>query len=668
MAGNIKGITIEIAGDTTKLDKALRDIAKSTRDIDKELRAVTNDLKFNPTSVELWRQKQTLLTSKISETEKKLQVLKQAQAKMDAQGVDKNSEEYRKLQREIISTESKLKTFKSQLASVGNVKLKVLSEQFKDVGNKLTTVGNALKGVSAGAAVVVATMTGAAIKSGQWADNLTTMSKQYGISVAELQKYQRASDLVDVSVETMAKSHTKLTKSMSSASDGSKKQAEAFKQLGVNVTNSDGSLRDTNEVFDEVVAALGKMDNATERDALAMKIFGKSAQELNPLIADGGETYKKVADIFQKYGLEPVDQEAIDKANQFNDSLDTIKMIGQTTFATVGAKIAEALAPALEKLVDLIGQVAGWISNLSPQVLAVIGVIASVIAVLAPVLLILGKLAFAISSIMSVMSTIGPVIAAISGPIGIAIAVIAALIAIGVLLWKNWDKIKAKAIQIKNAVVNAFNGLKTKVANAFNAIKSVASSVWNGIKNTIGNIVNGIKNKVSNVFNSVKSKVTSVFNSIKTTASKVWNGIKNAITHPIETAKNAVQKVMNKIKGFFPLKVGKLFSGLRLPKITASAGKAPYGLLGHGTPPKFNVSWHDKGGIFDSPTIIGVGEKRPEFVGALDDLRKIVREETGGGQITINVYGTDNMSPAELAKEVERRLIESQKRRRLSWQ
>ena len=660
MAGNIKGITIEIAGDTTKLDKALRDITKSTRDIDKELRAVTNDLKFNPTSVELWRQKQTLLTSKIGETEKKLQVLKQAQAKMDAQGVDKNSEEYRKLQREIISTESKLKTFKSQLASVGNVKLKVLSEKFKDVGNKLTTVGNALKGVSAAAAVVVATMTGAAIKSGKWADDLNTMSKQYGISTAELQKYQRASDLVDVSVETMAKSHTKLTKSMSNASDGSKKQAEAFKQLGINVTNSDGSLRDTTEVFDEVIASLGKMDNATERDALAMKIFGKSAQELNPLIADGGETYKKVADIFQKYGLEPVDQEAIDKANQFNDSLDTIKMIGQTTFATVGAKIAEALAPALEKLVDLIGQVAGWISNLSPQVLAVIGVIASVIAVLAPVLLILGKLAFAISSIMSVMGTVGPVIAAISGPIGIAIAVIAALVAIGILLYKNWDKIKAKAIQIKTAVVNAFNAMKQNVANAFNAIKQTASNVWNGIKSTISNVVGGIKNKVSSAFNAVKNVVTRTWSAIKSATSSAWNAVKNSIVRPINSAVNIVRGAINKIKSLFNVKLK--FPKPRLPKIRI-IGKFSL------TPPSVpKFQWYDKGGIFKKPSVIGVGEKRPEFVGALDDLRKIVREETGGGQITINVYGTDNMSPAELAKEVERRLIESQKRRRLSWQ
>ena len=104
MAGNIKGITIEFQGDTSKLEQSIRKVSNSTRAIDKELRQVDKALKFNPTSVDLWRQKQTLLTQKINETSSKLNLLKQKQSQMDASGVDKNSAEYRKLQREIIET------------------------------------------------------------------------------------------------------------------------------------------------------------------------------------------------------------------------------------------------------------------------------------------------------------------------------------------------------------------------------------------------------------------------------------------------------------------------------------------------------------------------------------------------------------------------------------
>ena len=119
MAGNIRGITIEFAGDTTKLDKALRQIKNSTKDIDAELKQVNKALKFNPTSVELWRQKQDLLKQKIKETENNLKELKNIQAQMDAKGVDKNSEAYRRVQREIIEAESKLKTFNNELRKVG---------------------------------------------------------------------------------------------------------------------------------------------------------------------------------------------------------------------------------------------------------------------------------------------------------------------------------------------------------------------------------------------------------------------------------------------------------------------------------------------------------------------------------------------------------------------
>ena len=111
MAEKIKGITIEFRGNATPLQKAIREVNSDLNKTAKELSQVNKALKFNPTSLDLWRQKQELLTKKVSETEEKLGTLKTAQKQMDAAGVDKSSEEYRKLQREIVETESKLKTF-----------------------------------------------------------------------------------------------------------------------------------------------------------------------------------------------------------------------------------------------------------------------------------------------------------------------------------------------------------------------------------------------------------------------------------------------------------------------------------------------------------------------------------------------------------------------------
>ena len=628
MPGNVKGITIAFNGDTTKLDKALRQIKNSTKDIDAELKQVNKALKFNPTSVELWRQKQDLLKQKIKETETNLKELKNIQSQMDANGVDKNSEAYRRVSREIIEAESKLKTFNAELRKVGQVNLRAMSEQFKEMGNKLTSAGQAMRGLSTAAAAVTAAIGAAAVKSGQWADDLNTMSKVYSISTTELQKYSAAADLVDVSVETIAKSHVKLEKQMLTASKGTGASAEAFQKLGVSVTNADGSLRNGDAVWQDTIAALGGMSNETERDALAMQLMGRSAAELNPLIEDNGETYKMVSDTMAKYGLDYVDQETLDKANQFNDSLDKTKLLGSTAFNQMSTELSAYLAPVMEKVVDLVGKLAEWLSNLSPETLTVIASIAAVVAILAPLLIGLGKVSFAISSIMSLASTLGPVIGALAGPVGIAIAVFAALVAAGVLIYKNWDKIKAKAIELKDKIV----------------------TVWNNIKTAIFNVIRNIVQNAVTKFGLFKNKVTSVFNAIKT-----------AITRPIETAKDLVKNAIDKIKNILKGKLS--FPKIKLPhfKITGKLSLNPPSV------PKIAVNWYKTGGIFDSPTIAGIGEAGPEAVVPLDKFWKKLDNLGNETNIVININGA-NADPKAIADEVKRTLIRETNQRRLAWQ
>ena len=606
MAGDVKGICIEFRGDTTKLDKALRTIQKETRSIDTELKNVNKALKFNPTSIELWRQKQDLLKRKISETEDKLKALKAAQKDMDAKGVDKNSAEYQKLRRQIIETESQLKTFKGQLKSVGNVSLRAASEQFKKLGTSLTNAGQALKGFSMAGAALVATLGTLTYKSGAWADELNTLSKRYRIGTGDLQKYAASAALVDTDVETIAASHRKLTKAMSGAEDETGAQAEAFAKLGVSVTNTDGTLRNADAVWQDTIKALGQVENKTERDALAMTLMGKSAGDLNTLIEDGGETYQKTAELMAKYHLDFVDQETLDRANTFNDQIDTIRMLGTVAFQQLGTQLAAYLAPVLEKVVDLVGRFAEWLSNLDPRIVAIIGAIGGFVAVLSPLLIGLGKVAFAISSIMSLMSTLGPAIGGIVTALGPVVLVIGAVVAAGVLLYKNWDTIKAKAVAFKN--------------------------------------------KVTQVFNEFKSKVTSIFNSVK-----------NAIVNPIQSAIDRIKGIIDRIKGFFPIKLGKIFSGLKLPhlKLDGKFSIVPPSV------PRISVDWYKRGGIFNSPSVIGVGEAGSEAVVPLDKLWSKLDAMQGG--VVININGA-NASPHEIAQEVKRELIRETNRRRLAWQ
>lgn len=578
MAGQIKGITIQFDGDTTRLDKALRDINKNTRNLDKELDQINNALKFNPANVDLWRQKQEVLTQKVAETKSKLDVLKQAQKQLDAEGVDRTSEEYRNLERQIIVTENQVKNFEGELRKVGNVKMRAVSEELKQVGKKLDSTGQSLRGVSLAAAGVVTGLGAVAYKAGATADDLNTLSKITGIGTGELQKYAYASNLVDVSVEAIAKSNKRLVRSAYQAAQGSKTQAEAFAAIGVSVTDSNGKLRNSEAIFQDVIAALGQMTNETERDALAQTLMGKSAAELNPLIEDGGETYKRVAETLKKYDLEYIDQETLDRANEFNDQIDTMKLLGAVAFAEVGSALAAYLVPALSKAVDWAGKFANWLADLDPAVLTVVGVIAALVAALAPLLMIAGKIAFAISSIINVVSVLGPAMAGLAGPIGIAIAAIAAAIAIGVLLYKNWDKIKAFAVIVKDAVVNAFTAMKNGIVSAFTAI---------------GNII--------------KAAAITWFNLMTWPYRKAWEFIK--------LIADKIKKVFN-----FEFKMPKI----KLPHFKIKPKGWKLSDLLEGSIPSLGIEWYAKGGIFRSPSVIGVGEKGPEAVLPIEKLQEML--------------------------------------------
>ena len=203
---------------------------------------------------------------------------------------------------------------------------------------------------------------------------------------------------------------------------------------------------------------------------------------------------------------------------------------------------------------------------------------------------------------------------------------------------------------LKTAGENIVNGIKGVFANGWNAIKSVASSIWNGIKAMLSGNWNSIKNMASTVWNAIKAAVTNpissaksmlsgawsgiknaasgAWNGIKSAASGAWSGIKSAMTAPIESARNTIRGILNKIKGMFPLSIGKIFSGLKLPKISVSGGKAPYGIGGKGSLPSFSVSWNAQGGVYDSASIvgIGVGEAGREIITPEELMRQVFNE------------------------------------------
>lgn len=478
MANNIKGITIQIGGDTTGLDKALKGVNSQAKSAQNELKEVNKALKLDPGNTELLEQKQRALAAAVSATAEKLQTLKEAQkqaADQLARG-DIGQEQYDALTREVVKTEAELKKA-TKAQEEFNIKTEEASAKLTDVGNKAQAVADKTKALSAAAAGLLVAIGGAAVKSAEWADNLNTLSQQTGITTEDLQKMQYASEIVDVSVDDIAGSMTKLRKAM--VSDN---KADVFAQLGVNVRDSTGALRDSSDVFYEVLDRLGKVGNETERDALAMEVFGRSADQLAGIIDDGGAALKQLGEEAAQLGI-ILDQDTLDAMNKVNDEIERLKAQAKGEFAKAGAAALEALTPLLEDIVGALAKVLEFIGNLSPEVIKVVAIIAAVVAAISPVAAIIAKIAGLLSTLTTMFPIIGTAMAALTGPIGLIVAGIVGLVAAVAILvkaiYENWDKIKAKLAAARDFVLGIWDAI---VGAAKEKINKVIDFVNKGIE------------------------------------------------------------------------------------------------------------------------------------------------------------------------------------------
>lgn len=371
-ANRIKGITIDIGANTVQLTDALKDVEKRLSTTQAELKDVNRLLKLDPKNTELLAQKQKLLTSAVEDTKKKLEeeqeALKQLVAKSD--GSDAAVRQQDALKREIEATTQSLKQYQTEL--------KAMPSSLKNLADKTGELAEKTRGLSAAAAAGLTGLVGLAVKAGQTADDLNTLAKQTGFTTDELQKMQYASDRIDVSMETITGAAAKLTKQIASGSS-------AFAELGVSLTDADGNTRAVNEIFYDTIEALSKVENETDRDTLAMSLFGKSANELAGVIDDGGEALRAFGQEAENAGL-ILSQDALDNANKFNDALDELKAKAQAAFLESGAALAENFLPAMEKLLEVGGKVLEFVANMDSGTLTLITSVLTFGAVLSPVL------------------------------------------------------------------------------------------------------------------------------------------------------------------------------------------------------------------------------------------------------------------------------------------
>lgn len=320
--------------------------------------------------------------------------------------------------------------------------------------------------------------------------------------------------------------------------------------------------------------------------------------------------------------------------------------------------VSDVLGGALQTAVDALAGVLNFMADNADVVSTVavgLGAVAAAMAAMqaaSAAATAIGAIVTGVQTLFAAMAGIqslqgfGAVLASLAGgPITLTIAAVAALVAglvwfftqteTGKQIWQSFTSLLGSAIQGAAGIISAAWGAITTtvsgavgavsgfVSGAWNGIQSLTSSVWNGIRSTTSGVWNGIRSTVSSVVNGIRSTVSNVWNGIKSTTSSIWNGIKSGITGAINGAKSVVQNAINTIKGVMNFKWS--LPKLKLPHVTI---KGSFSLIPPSAP-SFGISWYEKGGVFNSPSVIGIGEGRDKE--AALPLNKKVFNAIGAG-------------------------------------
>lgn len=220
---------------------------------------------------------------------------------------------------------------------------------------------------------------------------------------------------------------------------------------------------------------------------------------------------------------------------------------------------------------------------------------------------------------------------------------------------------------ISSAIGAAINAISSIISAVLSAIQAVWDSIWGAVSSTASSVWGGISSTISSIVNGIRDTISSVFNAAKDTVSSVWNSIKSAIETPIQNARDTVRNVIDSIKGFFNFSWS--LPHLKLPHLSISGSFS----IAPPSVPHFGIDWYAKGGVFNGPSVIGVGEAGPEGVVPFNErgarplaegIAKLLDGKGGAAHgdtnVTINLYATvreeadiEKIS-RQIAKEIKR--------------
>ncbi len=360
--------------------QALSEIGNGMRVLDSEMRKVQSAYAKNADSVESLAAQNDVLERKILSQTEKIEYLKAA--------LQQSAEKYGESDKRTMQWQTSLNNAEAELNNLNN-KLDENKEKIEESGKETGNLGDVVSGLTekfgiklpegmqksmnsmgslnassvkiaggfAALAIAIAKAEKALVsmtkESAAFADNIITLSMQTGQTTEQLQEFSYATELIDVSVDTLQGSLTKLTNNMQDTINGTGNAKASFEALGISVTDADGNMRSANDVFYETIDALGDVKNETERDAMAMDIFGRSAQDLNPLIIQGSDTLKAYAQEAHNVGY-VLNNEELSALGAVDDAYQRLQKSQEGAKNQLSAEFAPYLTEFYEKITKLI--------------------------------------------------------------------------------------------------------------------------------------------------------------------------------------------------------------------------------------------------------------------------------------------------------------------------
>lgn len=399
------------------------------------------------------------------------------------------------------------------------------------------------------------------------------MSQRTGVAAPTLDKFRKVAELSDTSIEGLGKGFKTLASNMYDAqTKGTGPAADAFNKLGIAITDSNGKLRESDQVMLDVADKFKQMADGPEKAALAADIFGaKIGDELIPLLNSGGDAVRNMGT--------SLTQDFADKAAAFNDRLTTM----QEKFGDLALRITEALLPAFESIVGAVegllnvfqalpGPVQGFIAAFA-GISAIAFVFAPIVSALTAIGPLLGGLVAAIGPIVSAIGTLGTAAVAVlgAGPL----AIVGLVIAAGVAIFAFRDQI----------------------GQAFQAIGQIFAEGAKWYENTFIDPVINFGKGLLQTFTEIFRRIGEAIKAPIQTAIGFVRGIINGMLQGVASAMNGVVNSINRIINA----ANAALRRLRLPQIPFL--------------PSVQIPQFAEGGVVNGPTLAMVGEGgEPEYI------------------------------------------------------